>query len=162
LLESSHKLWTTLDTTHVKKVLSQKSLSTHFRRSKWTLERALLSVKSFDSQRLAYVTKHCKLLKELHIYGRAMIGSSLTSALSDAKSLQTLYVSRNTEMPLAAVQDALRSCKDSLVTVTVLKIIGPRGGFLAGKWPEMGSIKALHLESDGESVLDIVSTVAWV
>jgi len=102
------------------------------------------------------------MLKELQMYGRGMIGDSLTSALSNAKGLETLYVSRNTEMTLAAVQSALRLCKDSLVTITVLKITGPRGGFLAGKWPEMGSIKALNLESDGESVLDIVSILTWM
>ncbi|KAE9375308.1 hypothetical protein N431DRAFT_542865 [Stipitochalara longipes BDJ] len=155
LLESSHKLWTTLDTSHVKKVISQKSLTVHFRRSKWTLDRALLSIKSVDAQRLAYITKHCKMLKEIQMYGRGMIGDSLTSALNDAISLETLYVSRNTEMTLAAVQSALRLCKATLVTATILKITGPRGGFLAGKWSEMGSIKSLHLESDGESVLDI-------
>ncbi len=160
LLESSHKLWTTLDTTHVRKVISQKSLTIHFRRSKWTLDRALLSLKSVDAHRLAYITKNCKMLKELQIYGRGMIGDSLTSALPDAKNLENLYVSQNTEMNLGAVQSALKYCKASLVTVTVLKIVGPRGGFLAGKWPEMGSIKAIHLESDGESVLDIVSVVA--
>ena len=100
------------------------------------------------------------MLKELQIYGRGMIGHSLTSALPDAKSLQSLHVSRNTEMSLSAVQEALKFCKASLVTVTVLNITGPRGGFLAGKWPEMGSIKVLNLESDGESVLDIVSFIA--
>lgn len=105
------------------------------------------------------------MLKELQMHGRGMLGDSLTGALSDAKSLETLYVSRNTEMTLFTVQTALGLCKRSLVTATVLRITGPRGGFLAGRWPVMESIKSLHLESDGESVLDIVSTISvtsWI
>jgi F-box/TPR repeat protein Pof3 len=71
--------------------------------------------------------------------------------------MRTLYVSQDTEITLSAVQTAIEHCKESLVTATFLKITGPRGGFLSGRWPVMGPIKTLHLESDGESVLDIVS-----
>ena len=159
LLESSHKLWTILDTTSVKKTISQKSLTIHFRRSKWTLDRAILTMKAIDAQRLAYITKNCKMLKELQMHGRGMIADSLASALKDAKSLENLYVSRNTETTLSAVQSALGHCKNSLVTATFLNIRGPRGGFLAARWPVMGPIKTIHLEADGESCLDIVSGI---
>jgi F-box/TPR repeat protein Pof3 len=159
LLESSHKLWTTLDTTSVQKTISQRSLKVHFRRSKWTLDRAILSMKSIDAQRLLFITKSCKMLRELQMHGRGMIGDSLTSALSEAKSLETLYISRNTEMSLSTIQSALRICNSSLSVVTALRVTGPRGGFIAGRWAVMESIKTLHLESDGESTLDIVSAV---
>lgn len=158
MLESSHKLWTTLDTTNAKKTINQKSLAIHFRRSKWTLDRAVLTMKAIDSKGLAYITKYCKMLKDLQMHGRGMIADSLTSALKDAKSLETLYVSQDTEITLSAVQTAIGHCKNSLVTATFLKVTGPRGGFLSGRWPVMEPIKTLHLESDGESVLDIVST----
>jgi len=143
----------------VKKTISQKSLKVHFRRSKWTLDRAILSMKAIDAQRLGFITKSCRMLKELQMHGRGMIGDSLTLALSDAKSLETLYVSQNTEMSLSTVQSALRICKSSLVSVTALRVTGPRGGFLAGRWAVMESLKTLHLESDAQSALDIVSAV---
>ena len=141
----------------MRKLISQKSLTIHFRRSKYTLDRAILTMKAIDSKRLAYITKYCKTLKELQMHGSGMIADSLALALKDAKELETLYVSRNTEITLSAVQTALGQCKSSLVTATFLKITGPRGGFLSDRWPAMPSIKTLHLESDGQSVLDIVS-----
>lgn len=155
LLESSHKLWTLLDTTNVRKLISQKSLTVHFRRSKYTLDRAILTVKAIDSKRLAYITKYCKMLKDLQMHGFGVVGDSLTLALKDAKALETLWVSRDTHTMLSAVQMALGQCKSSLVTATFLKVIGPRGGFLSDRWPAMGSLKYLHLDSDGQSVLDI-------
>lgn len=91
------------------------------------------------------------------MHGFGVIGDSLTLALKDAKALETLYVSRDTHIMLSAVQTALVHCKNSLVTATFLKVIGPRGGFLSDRWPAMGSLKYLHLDSDGQSVLDIVS-----
>jgi F-box/TPR repeat protein Pof3 len=114
-------------------------------------------MKAIDSKRLAYITKYCKNLKELQMHGSGMIADSLALALKDAKELETLYVSRNTEITLSAVQTALGQCKNTLVTATFLKITGPRGGFLYDRWPAMPSIKTLHLESDGQSVLDLVS-----
>ncbi len=129
----------------------------HFRRSKYTLDCAILTMKAIDAKRLAYITKYCKMLKDIQIHGSGMIVDSLALALKDAKELETLFVSRNTEITLSAVQAVLGQCKDTLATATFLKIIGPRGGFLYDRWPAMPSIKTLHLESDGQSVLDLVS-----
>jgi F-box/TPR repeat protein Pof3 len=148
-----------LDTTSVKKTISLRSLKVHLRRSKFTLDLAILTIKAIDAQKLAFITQTCKMLKDLQMHGRGMIGESLTSALEDAKSLESLYVSRSSEITLNAVQSALGQCKKSLITVTFLNIHGPRGGFLAGRWPEMGSIRTVHFESDGESCLDIVGAV---
>jgi F-box/TPR repeat protein Pof3 len=97
------------------------------------------------------------MLKDLQMHGFGVIGDSLTLALKDAKALETLWVSRDTHTMLSAVQMALGQCKSSLVTATFLKVIGPRGGFLSDRWPAMGSLNYLHLDSDGQSVLDIVS-----
>jgi F-box/TPR repeat protein Pof3 len=114
-------------------------------------------MKAIEPQRLAWITKYCKKLKDLQLHGRGMIGESLTDALKDAESLDTLYVSRNTEISLSAVQKALETCKSSLVTATFLNVQGNKGGFLAGRWVRMESIKTLRLEADGDSYLDLVS-----
>lgn len=160
LLESSHKLWTTLDTTSVRKPIREKSLKIHFRRSNWTLDTALLTMKAIDAQRMAWITKWCTKLKNLQMHGRGMIGESLTLALPNAKCLENLYVSRNTEITLSSVQTALKLCKDTLVTATFLNVQGTKGGFLAGRWEVMKSMKTLRLEADGDSCMDFVSATS--
>jgi F-box/TPR repeat protein Pof3 len=117
-------------------------------------------MKAIEAQKLAWITKWCTKLKELQMHGRGIIGESLTSALQNAKSLETLYVSRNTQITLSAVLTALKLCKGTLVTATFLNVQGYKGGFLYGRWEVMESIKTLRLEADGESCMDFVSATA--
>jgi len=166
LLESSHKLWTTLDTSSVKKVISERSLKIYLRRSKFTVERVILNLKSIDAQRLRWILQTCKHLKELQMQGSGLLGFSLTKALEKAKGLETLSVSYNTQVNLTTVQEALKHCKDTLVSITFLNIQGlPFSGFYRDKWVEMKSVKQLHLRGNGPNstpALDFVSTIPHI
>src|SRR6266496_6029777 len=93
LLESSHKLWTTFDTTSARKPISKSSLRLHLRRSNYTLDRAIITTKArFDLEKMKYLTRTCKKLKYLEMRGSGIIGESLTSALPEARSLEKIIV----------------------------------------------------------------------
>jgi hypothetical protein len=86
-----------------------------------------------------------------------MINESLNSALKNAKSLETLYVSRNMEINLSTIQRALETCKNSLTSATFLNVRGIKGGFRAHEWVVVDSIRTLHLRGDGDPGVDFVS-----
>jgi F-box/TPR repeat protein Pof3 len=158
LLESSHQLWTTFDTTYTRKPISQTSLKVHLRRSNYTLDKAVISMKAkFDATKMKYLTRTCKKLRHLEISGIVVIGDSLTAALPLAQSLQTLILSRNCEISLAAVHSALKACQKTLVAATFLRVKGSRTVFIPDQWPELQLLRVLHLRSSGDAILDAVS-----
>ncbi|CAG8951570.1 hypothetical protein HYFRA_00007486 [Hymenoscyphus fraxineus] len=125
LLESTHKLWTTLDTTSTRKPISLRSIRAHLKRSNYTLERAVITMKArLDSEKIGYLTKTCKCLRLLEMNGSGAIGTSLIFALPRAKSLESIAVSRNTEITMTDVQAALRSCQATLLEAKFLQIGG--------------------------------------
>ncbi|KAL2071543.1 hypothetical protein VTL71DRAFT_12778 [Oculimacula yallundae] len=155
VLESSPNLWTTLDTTYARRAVSMKSLKVHFRRSKYTLERAVITLRaSIDSEKMNFIAKTCKNLRELHVAGNGIIGEALHSALPGVTSLQTVSTSHGTEVPLHTVQSVIRACHKSLVDVKFLQIRGNKGGFIPGKWPLATSLKSLHLKAGSDFCLD--------
>lgn len=162
LLESSPKLWTTFDTTNVKKAISGKSFKIHLRRSHWTLDRAIISMKAnIDRDKLTVMTKNCKKLREVKFVGSGLIGDSLVKALPHAKNMDTLFVGRGISITLSTVQTLLKNCKEfgqSLTNVTFLNMAGSPGGIIAGRWTASESLKSIHLQADKSSCLDIVGS----
>ena len=158
LLESSHKLWTTLDTSYTRKPVSQRSLRIHLRRSNYTLDQAVVTMKAaFDAAKWEYIFRTCKKLRKLEIQGSGFIGDSLTASLHLAQRLETMSVSTNCEISISAVQLALKTCQTTLVEAKFLKIKGIRNYGMLGPWPTLESLKTLHFRASGDAVLDIVS-----
>ncbi len=157
LLESSHKLWTTFDTRYTRKSVSLTSLKLHLKRSNYTLNKAIISIKAkFDITRMQYLTRTCAKLEYLEICGSGVIGDSLTSAMPFAKNLRTIICGTNCEISLAAVQSVLESCRNTLVEASFLriKLTGLRPYF---KWPKLQFLRILNLRSPVEILLDLVS-----
>lgn len=158
VLEGSKELWTTLDTTFAKKAISMKSLKIHLRRSKYTLDCAILTTKAYiDMDKMRYITKTCKGLRELHIGGSGIIGDTLMSALPGATKLESISVAQSTEISLSHAQAVIGACHASLVDIKLLNVRGSSLSFIPGRWPNAASIKSIHLKGDGYAFLDIVS-----
>jgi F-box/TPR repeat protein Pof3 len=157
LLESSPKLWTTLDTTCAKRIVSLLSLRAYLKRSNYTLDTAVIS-KGFiiDKSRLLYLTKHCKKLRHLEIRGNSMIGASLISSLPFAENLESIILSKNTIIGVSSAQDVLKSCRKTLTEVKFLSVKGSRMAG-SGSWPILPRLRSLCLKADGNFLLDMVS-----
>lgn len=114
MLESSHNLWTTLDTSYTKKQLSQKALRAYLRRSNYTLDEASLKYGTLDAVKLQYLTRTCTKLQRFTIHGGNIIGESLTSALPLAKSLRYLNI-RVCLVSFRSVLESLRHVQSTIV-----------------------------------------------
>jgi F-box/TPR repeat protein Pof3 len=112
----------------------------------------------FDVTKMQYLTRTCKKLKHLEICGSGVIGDSLIAALPLAKSLEAIVLGTNCEIGLNAVQAVLKICQKTLVEATFLRVKGSRYGFILDQWPELQSLRTLHLRSSGEVMLDEVSS----
>ena len=134
------------------------SLKLHLKRSNYTLDKAIISMKAkFDDTRMLFLTRTCKKLKYLEICGSGVIGDSLTVALPHAKGLETIVLGQNCEISLAVVQSVLKICQQTLVETTFLRVKGNRYGFQLDQWPELQSLRTLNLRSSGTSILSMVS-----
>lgn len=157
-MESSPKLWTTLDTTYTRKAVTMYALKAYLKRSHYTIDRAIITMKAYiDADKMRYMTRTCKLLKELHIGGSGIIGDSLISALSTAKKLETLTTSGSTEVSLQTAQACLKACNDSMVNLRFLNVKGSKVSWYPNRWPVVPTLKTLHLKADYDSRLDFVS-----
>ncbi|PBP18355.1 F-box domain protein [Diplocarpon rosae] len=155
VLEGSKDLWTTFDTTYAKRGISMKSLKIYVRRSKYTLSRAFITLKaSMDEQKMKWLTKTCKELRDLHFGGNGPIGESLVSALPGATNIETITISHSTEITLMHAQLILRLCHQSLVEVKFLNVKGSATAYIPNRWPMVKSIKTLHLRTTIDSCLD--------
>ncbi|KAK0108413.1 hypothetical protein ONS95_003221 [Cadophora gregata] len=155
VLESSTQLWTTLDTTHARRAVSLRSIKIHLRRSNYTLDRAIITLKAYiDAEKMKFITRTCKNLRELHITGNGVIGDTLYCGLPGATSLETISTSHSTEIPLHAVQSVLKACHKSLVDIKFLQIRGSRAAFIHGKWTMAESLKTIHLKAGQDACLD--------
>jgi F-box/TPR repeat protein Pof3 len=105
--------------------MTHKSLKAHLKRSKYTLDLAIISLRAaLDLQKMSYITSSCKNLKRLEIHGSGLIGDSLTKSLPLAKSLNSLYVSRGCAMTFSAVQESLKACRSTMIEATFLEVTG--------------------------------------
>lgn len=146
LLESSYKLWTTFDTTSARRPVSLHSFKMHLRRSRYTLDNAIISLRAkFDGNKMKYLTQTCKQLTQLQIHGIGVIGDSLTTALPFAQNLSTLTVSGNCEISLSAVLLALKTCQRTLVEATFLHVVGKFNP--NNPWPKLESLRSLNLRT---------------
>ncbi|KAI9055609.1 hypothetical protein LZ554_000554 [Drepanopeziza brunnea f. sp. 'monogermtubi'] len=155
MLEGHKELWTTLDTSYARKAVSLKSLQIHFRRSSYTLDRALITLRAYiDERKMKHLTKYCKQLRELHISGSGSIGDTLVSALPGEVKIERLTISQNTEITLHYTQMVLHKCRDSLIDVKFLKVTGSKISFIPGRWSMAKSIKSIHLGTVEDACLD--------
>ncbi|PVH80762.1 hypothetical protein DL98DRAFT_515158 [Cadophora sp. DSE1049] len=155
VLESSTHLWTTLDTTHARRAVSLRSIKIHLRRSNYTLDRAVITLKAYiDAEKMRFITRTCKNLRELHISGNGVIGDTLYCGLPGNTALQTISTPHGTEIPLHAVQSVLKACHKSLVDIKFLQIRGSRANFVPGKWMMIESLKSIHLKAGQDTCLD--------
>jgi len=154
-----HDLWTTLDTSCVRRPMKKQSLKAYFRRSNYTLTRAIIHTRaSFDNSQMRYLTKTCKKLKVLQMCGSGIIGSSLMDALHDAHNLESLTVSRNCEMSSRHVHNAMVICQKSLVDVSFQSVKGMlHGDVQHGK---LEALKSIELRSSEGKQIFIVSSPA--
>ncbi|PQE21115.1 f-box domain protein [Rutstroemia sp. NJR-2017a WRK4] len=162
LLESSHKLWTTLDTSCAKRQLSQKALRAHVKRSNYTIDRVITSQAGIDAQRLQYLTKYCKKLQYLKICYSGLIGETLLSALPMANNLAHLELSSVCSIKLTAVIDALNMVKDTIEVARFYHVTGAR--IRNAVWPRLEALKDLHLtayEDSGQiyNLLDVIPNI---
>ncbi|KAL3422552.1 hypothetical protein PVAG01_06708 [Phlyctema vagabunda] len=154
-LESSHKLWTFLNTRPARRAFGQKALRAYLRRSNYTLDTAWITMGpeskgGFNDSRLSYLTRTCQQLQNLEISGPGTIGDSLVKALPLSKNLQTLVVHKNCEVPLDCVVSVLNSNRATLREVSFLAV---RANYrsLTMQWPEpvFSHIKILRLRALG-------------
>ncbi|EPE29442.1 RNI-like protein [Glarea lozoyensis ATCC 20868] len=137
LLESSPKLWTTLDTTYAKKNVSLSSLKAYTKRSNYKLDRAILSNRCL-----------------VEVRGSTMIGESLKASLPFAQSLESIVLSKNTIIGINSAQQALECCRTTLTHVKFLHLKGSRLAG-AGTWPMLPKLKSLCLKAEGDYLLDV-------
>lgn len=135
-----------------------KSLRIHLRRSKYTLDYALVTMRAgYDAEKMRFLTRTCKELRELHIEGPGMIGESLSESVPLSKKLQILHVSGLTEASLGTIMSCMKNC-EYLVDMTFLKAKGSATSLKNGAWlaSKNENIKNLELRSDKRSRMDIV------
>ncbi|KAF7874067.1 hypothetical protein EAF04_002739 [Stromatinia cepivora] len=143
VLESSHKLWTTLDTIDTRKQISQKALRAYLRRSNYTVDEANIRNGTLAAAKLQYLTRTCTKLQRLTIYGNNPIGETLISALPMAKTLQYLN-SCGCEISFRAVLEALRQVQASIVEAKFLTV-NCLSSDSACMWPRLENLRALHV-----------------
>ncbi|KAG9234324.1 hypothetical protein BJ875DRAFT_17711 [Amylocarpus encephaloides] len=148
LLESSYKLWTTLDTTSARKPMSLKSLRVHLRRSNYEVDHAIISLKAqFDPPKWTYLTKNCKNLRKLEICGSGYIGASLASALTSANCLEEISIRQNTHIRMHQVAELLDACQKTLLKINVHQVVSHRG---TGGWPNLPKLQRLSLRATSD------------
>lgn len=143
LLESSHKLWTTFDTTTALRPVSLHALKMHLRRSQYTLDKAIIGWRAdFDASKMAFLTRTCKELRHLELPDSSVTGDSLIGALPLAQNLSTLIIGGNGLTSVTVMLQALTTCQKTLVMAVfpgVKASITPKEA-----WPMLESLE--HLE----------------
>ncbi|TVY17100.1 F-box/TPR repeat protein pof3 [Lachnellula arida] len=153
LLESSHKLWTTLDTTYAKKSMNHKSLKAHLKRSNYTIDHAIITLRAgLDPQKMTYITSSCKNLCRLEIRGSGFIGESLTKSVPYSRSLNAVSVSGSCAITSSAVYETLASLRKTITEAYFLCVKGslhpnPRD------LPQLDCLKTLHFKAAGTGTL---------
>ena len=145
LLEASPKLWTTFDTRATRRPVSLHSLKMHLRRSKYTLNKAIINWRAkFDGAKMEYLMRTCKQLRHLEMDGSGgVIGDSLTNAIPLAQNLRTLTVSGTCHITPKAMLLALTTCQKTLVSGVFLVAEGKIDR--DDPWPRLESMESFEL-----------------
>ncbi|CAD6442566.1 fd57b06a-c007-4f58-984c-0eddc6bd36af [Sclerotinia trifoliorum] len=143
VLESSHQLWTTLDTTDIRREISHIALKAYLKRSKYTLYEANIRNGTFAAPKLQYLTRTCKRLQRLTLHGHRTIGESLISALPKAKSLRYLN-SRGCEISLRTLLEALRQVQARIEEAKFFNV-NCLSSDSACMWPRLENLRTLHV-----------------
>ena len=154
LLESSHKLWTTFDTTQATRKVSQPALRAYLRRSNYTVDEAIVKSAAVDAAKLQYLTRTCTKLQRLTICGSFLIGESLTSALPLAKSLQSLKISP--QITMGSVVEALRHVQATIVDAEFEHVL--YGGQSQFTWPRLETLRVLRVSRGRDQDIILVRT----
>ncbi|TVY57708.1 F-box/TPR repeat protein pof3 [Lachnellula cervina] len=150
LLESSHKLWTTLDTTYAKKSMNHKSLKAHLKRSNYTLDHAIITLRAgLDLQKMTYITSSCKNLRRLEIRGSGVIGESLTKSVPYSHSLNAVSVSGSCAITSSAVHETLASLRRTITEAYFLCVKGSLHPNPPRDLPQLDCLKILHFKAAG-------------
>ncbi|KAF7947238.1 uncharacterized protein EAE97_004487 [Botrytis byssoidea] len=147
VLESSHKLWTTLDTSITRRGLSQKSLRAYLRRSNYTVDEAILRYDTIDAAKLQYLIRTCTKLQRLTIHNKnnAAIGETLTSALPFAKSLQYFNL-QMFEISFRSVVESLRHVQASIVEAEFMGVYHASRD-ASCMWPKLEKLRVLSMSN---------------
>lgn len=147
VLESSHKLWTTLDTSITRRGLSQKSLRAYLRRSDYTVDEAILRYDTIDAAKLQYLIRACTKLQRLTIHNKnnAAIGETLTSALPFAKSLQYFNL-QMFEISFRSVVESLRHVQASIVEAEFMGVHHTSRD-ASCMWPKLEKLRVLSMSN---------------
>lgn len=160
LLELSHKLWTTLDTTYARKPINLRSLKAHLRRSKYTTDVAIITLRAgLDIQKMTYLMSSCKLLRRLEIHGSGVIGDSLTKSLTHSRSIEKLYVSASCQITFSAIEEALKASRNTVADATFLQVRtrGMADFYPSIDFPRFDSLKRLRLKAQNGGIINLVS-----
>lgn len=77
---------------------------------------------NFDAQKMSFLTKTCKVLRSLELNGNGVIGASLTLALPKANKLESIVVSKSTEITISYAKEALEYCQETLIEAIFLRV----------------------------------------
>ncbi|ESZ92258.1 hypothetical protein SBOR_7347 [Sclerotinia borealis F-4128] len=151
VLESFHKLWTTLDTSTTRKLISQRALRAYLRRSNYTVDEATIRNNTIDPARLQYLTRTCTKLHRLTICGNNPIGETLTSALPLAKSLQYLKTAWTSQIYFRSALESLRLVQATIVAAEFGSVRCHPSNSLC-IWPKLETLRVLRLEKEGADI----------
>ncbi|TGO59461.1 hypothetical protein BCON_0044g00190 [Botryotinia convoluta] len=155
VLESSHKLWTTFDTSISRRSLPQRSLRAYLKRSNYTVVEADIEYDRIDAAKLQYLIRTCTKLQRLTIRSRinAVVGETLTSALPLAKSLQYLSL-QMFKFPFQSVIESLQHVQATIVKAMFLGV-DYTSRDIGCIWPRLENLRDLKVSTGIGSMISL-------
>lgn len=114
---------------------------------------------NFDAQKMGFLTKTCKSLRSLELNGHGLIGDSLVSALPKANNLESIALSKNTEITITHAKDALRCCQGTLLEAKFLWVKGSNNVSGSMGFPRLEKLQKLVLCARNDYPIYPVSNV---
>ncbi|EPQ63831.1 hypothetical protein BGT96224_A20190 [Blumeria graminis f. sp. tritici 96224] len=159
LLESARSLWTTVYTTRECQPIPLKALKEYLRRSRFTVDSALIHRISFaDIPNMEYLMDKCHGLRDLSIYGDGSFCQSLGTNLASAKGIQKLHLSQKTPVSVPTMIMALNACRNTIREAKLLCVTGNNGESISS-WPEMNSLTRIHLDFCNNGYIKILGLI---
>ncbi|CAD6500958.1 BgTH12-06659 [Blumeria graminis f. sp. triticale] len=160
LLESMRYLWTTIDTRYARRPIASRALQAYLRRSNFTVNRALVNLRSFAHERkMKYLMETCRGLRDLRIYGYGYIEKALTNSLAIAGGIQKLHLSESTRVTISTMILSFKACQKTLIEAKFLCVIGVE---VVSKqsWPKMNALSSIHMAFCGLCDMELSGLIA--